>query len=62
MIKRHMPRLLRRMIVRSSHREPLIQIADLVAGAIMRRDARNDADAFDTISRKIRRLELYRPY
>lgn len=62
MIRRHMPRLFRRVIIRSSHREPLIQIADLVAGAIMRRDTRNDADAFDMISRKIRRLELYRPY
>lgn len=62
MIKRHMPRLFKRVIVRSSHRESLIQVADLVAGAIMRRDTQNDADAFDVISRKIKRLELYRPY
>lgn len=62
MIRRHMPRLFKRVIVRSSHREPLIQIADLVAGAIMRRATRHDAEAFDMISRKIRRLELYRPY
>ncbi len=62
MIKRHMPRLFKRVIVRSSDRESLIQVADLVAGSIMRRDAQNDSDAFDIISRKIKRLELYRPY
>lgn len=62
MIKRHMPRLFKRVIVRSSHKEPLIQVADLVAGAIMRRDTQNDSDAFDMISRKIKRLEIYRPY
>jgi hypothetical protein len=62
MTKRHMPRLFKRVLVRSSHKESLIQVADLVAGAIMRRDTQNDADAFDMISRKIRRLELYRPY
>jgi hypothetical protein len=62
MIKRHMPRLFKRVIIRSSHQESLIQVADLVAGAIMRRDTQNDADAFDMISRKIKRLELYRPY
>jgi len=62
MVKRHMPRLFKRVIVRSSHRESLIQVADLVAGAIMRRDTQNDSDAFDMISRKIKRLELYRPY
>jgi hypothetical protein len=62
MIKRHMPRLFKRVIIRSSHKESLIQVADLMAGAIMRRDTQNDADAFDMISRKIKRLELYRPY
>jgi hypothetical protein len=62
MIKRHMPRLFRSVIVRSSQRESLIQVADLVAGAIMRRDSQNDSEAFDLISMKIRRLELYRPY
>ena len=62
MIKRHMPRLFKRVIVRRSDRESLIQAADLVAGAIMRRDTQNDSDAFDMISRKIKRLELYRAY
>ena len=62
MLKRHMPRLFKRVIVRKSHRESLIQLADLVAGAIMRRDSQNDSEAFDMISRKIKRLELYKPY
>jgi hypothetical protein len=62
MIKRHMPRLFRSVIVRRSDRESLIQVADLVAGAIMRRDSQNDSEAFDMISRKVKRLELYRPY
>jgi uncharacterized protein (UPF0218 family) len=62
MTKRQMPRLFKRVLVRSSHKESLIQVADLVAGAIMRRDIQNDTDAFDMISRKIKRLELYRPY
>lgn len=62
MTKRQMPKLFKRVIVRSSHKESLIQVADLVAGAIMRRDSQNDADAFDMISRKVKRLELYQPY
>jgi hypothetical protein len=61
MIKRHMPRLFKRVIIRPSNRESLIQIADLVAGAIMRRDTQNDSEAFDVISRKIKRLEIYHP-
>lgn len=62
MIKRHIPRLFKRVLVRKSHRESLIQVADLVAGAIMRRDSQKDSDAFDMISRKIKRIELYKPY
>jgi hypothetical protein len=62
MIKRHIPRLFKRVLVRKSHRESLIQVADLVAGAIMRRDSQKDSEAFDMISRKIKRIELYKPY
>ena len=61
MVKRHMPRLFKRVIVRSSDREALIQVADLVAGSIMRRDTQRDADAFDMIAKKVKRLEVYRP-
>ena len=61
LIKRHMPRLFRRVVVRNSHTEPLIQVADLVAGAIMRRDTHHDSEAFDKIAKKIKRMEEYRP-
>lgn len=61
MIKRQMPRLFKKVIIRPSNRESLIQIADLVAGAIMRRDTQDDTDAFDIISRKIKKLEFYYP-
>jgi len=62
MMKRHIPRLFKRVIIRKSHRESLIQVADLVAGAIMRRDSQNDSEAFDIISKKIKRLEFYPSY
>ena len=62
MIKRHIPRLFKRVLVRKSHRESLIQVADLVAGAIMRRDSQKDSEAFDMISKKTKRIELYKPY
>jgi hypothetical protein len=62
MIKRQIPRLFKRVLVRKSHRESLIQVADLVAGAIMRRDSQKDSEAFDMISKKIKRIELYEPY
>ncbi len=62
MVKRNMPKLFKKMIVRSSHKESLIQVADLVAGAIMRRDTQNDSDAFDMITRRIKRLDVYHPY
>jgi hypothetical protein len=61
MIERHMPRLFKHVIVRPSNRESLIQIADLIAGAVMRRDAQNDSEAFDMIAKKFRKLEGYRP-
>ena len=49
----------RRISVRRSQSEPLIQVADLVAGAILRRDAHKQSGAFDEIAGKIRRLEAY---
>ena len=48
-----------RISIRRSQSEPLIQIADLIAGAIWRRDAHNDTGAFDAIERKIRKLVEY---
>jgi len=49
----------RRILVRRSHRESLIQVADLVAGAVFRRKARQDAVAFEMIRDKLRGLIEY---
>lgn len=61
MTERHMPKLFKRVIVRPSNRESLIQIADLMAGAVMRRDTQDDSEAFDMVAKKFRKLEEYRP-
>lgn len=61
MAERHVPKLFKRVIVRPSNRESLIQIADLMAGAVLRRDAQNDSEAFDVVAKKFRKLEEYRP-
>jgi len=58
---RGIPRQFKRVLIRSSERESLIQVADLIAGAILRRDSKNDSDAYDLISRKIKRLSSYDP-
>jgi hypothetical protein len=49
----------RRISIRRSKSEPLIQIADLIAGAIWRRDTHNDTGAFELIEGKIRKLIIY---
>jgi hypothetical protein len=49
----------RRISIRRSQSEPLIQIADLVAGSIWRRDTHNDTGAYEMIERKIKKLILY---
>jgi len=38
----------------------LIQVADLVAGAILRRDSRGQAEAFDSIAQKMHAVIEYR--
>jgi hypothetical protein len=48
-----------RISIRRSQSEPLIQVADLVAGAILRRDTHNQSGAFDMISGKVRKLVDY---
>jgi hypothetical protein len=48
-----------RISIRRSQSEPLIQIADLIAGAIWQRDTHNDSGAFDMIEKKIRKLMQY---
>ena len=49
----------RRISIRRSQSEPLIQIADLIAGSIWRRDTNNDTGAYEMIERKIRKLVEY---
>ena len=49
----------RRISIRRSKSEPLIQLADLIAGAIWRRDTHNDTGAFELIEGKIRKLIIY---
>lgn len=49
----------RRISIRRSKSEPLIQLADLIAGAIWRRDTHNDTGAYEMIERKVKKLILY---
>lgn len=48
-----------RIFIRRSRSEDLIQVADLVAGAILRRDARKDSEQFDLISSKMQSIYNY---
>lgn len=48
-----------RIFFRRSRSEDLIQIADLVAGSILRRDAKNDSEAFEYIKDKIAEIFEY---
>ena len=56
MAVRGIPRHFRRVLIKRSRSEPLIQIADLVAGAILRRDAKGDASAYEHIVAKLQRV------
>lgn len=56
MIVRDIPRQFKRIQIKRSRSEPLIQVADLVAGAILRRDSRGDVDAYDSIADKLREV------
>lgn len=49
----------RRISIRRSKSESLIQIADLISGAILRRDTRNDSGSFELIQKKISKLIHY---
>lgn len=49
----------KRIFVRQSHRETLIQVADLIAGAIFHRDAKKDSAAFEIIQDKAQRIFEY---
>ncbi len=59
MKRRNIPRHFNRVLTKRSKSEPLIQVADLVAGAILRRDAQHDSEAFDMIQSKYRVVVEY---
>ena len=57
---RGIARHFKRVLTKRSRSEPLIQIADLVAGAILRRDAAGEASTFDAVAPKLKRLLEFR--
>jgi hypothetical protein len=57
---RGIPRHFKRVLAKRSKSEPLIQIADLVAGATLRRDAKKDVEAYEFIEPKMERLLEFR--
>jgi Protein of unknown function (DUF3800) len=57
---RDIPRHFRRIQIRRSKSEPVIQVADIVAGALLRRDSAGDADAFEILQGRIRRVFEFR--
>ena len=57
---RNIPQHFKRILPKRSTSEPLIQVADLMAGAILRRDARRDAEAFDWVERRVKRIVDFR--
>ncbi len=61
MKRRNIPRHFSRVLTKRSKSEPLIQVADLVAGAVLRRDAEHDSEAFDMIATKYRAVLEYLP-
>lgn len=60
MIARAIPRHFKRILTKRSRSEPLIQIADLVAGALLRRDARRDAEMYEYLEPKLKRVLEFR--
>ncbi|HEY4580481.1 MAG TPA: DUF3800 domain-containing protein [Candidatus Acidoferrales bacterium] len=56
MSARGIPRRFERVLAKCSKSEPLIQIADLVAGALLRRDAHGEPEGYEAIEGKLRRV------
>ncbi|MHB8777728.1 MAG: DUF3800 domain-containing protein [Anaerolineales bacterium] len=59
MKRRNIPRHFSRVLTKRSKSEPLIQVADLVAGAVLRRDAQRDSEPFDMIESKFHTVVEY---
>ncbi len=49
----------RRVTVRRSESEPLIQATDLVTGVILRRDAKKDSEAYDYLAPRLAQVITY---
>lgn len=62
MKRREIPRHFSRILTKRSKSEPLIQVADLVAGAVLRRDSQSDSEAFDMIQTKFKKVIEYHLY
>ena len=60
MKQRNIKHEFQRISIRRSRSELLIQIADLVAGSIFRRDTHNESEAYDLIAGNIRNVIDYR--
>ena len=60
MAARGISRHFKRVLVKRSKSEALIQVADLIAGAILRRDTRSDAWAYDCVAAKLRQVYEFR--
>jgi len=57
---RAIPRHFKRIAAKRSKSEPLIQVADLVAGALVRHLAQNDNEAYRAIASKMQQVVEYR--
>lgn len=58
--KRNIKHGFERISMRRSKQESLIQVADLIAGSILRRDSHNQSEAYEMIAGKIVKLIEYR--
>ena len=59
MKRREIPRHFSRVLTKRSKSEPLIQVADLMAGAVLRRDTQNDSESFDMVASKFNSVVEY---
>ncbi len=59
MKRRNIPRHFSRVLTKRSKSEPLIQVADLVAGSVLRRDTQKDSESFDMIKDKFNAVVEY---
>jgi hypothetical protein len=54
--RQQVQRQFKRIVIARSRSESLIQVADLVAGSVLRRDSKNDSEAYRLIERRICRV------